>query len=164
MGSGCSGFLESIRQPTTGENHIGNPQSSRKDSAHGFSGHSNPQTANKPTLPRPLSRVVGLTLARVAPPGIDVGSKSSSDILRSNSFWSHEDDDRVDEQIDRWKAAEVLFLKVSEYHVALDLSNEFITSNCFQHEIIAVFKDSDGDSRPSMEACCRDITLSFLYV
>ena len=111
MGGGCSGLLplqkpkeqellQKKRASVTGVNAL-------RKSIDGSAVH------NKPPAPRPLSRVVGFVKTRSTPTGIDVGSKSSSAILRSNSFWLHEDDDRVDELINRWKAAEIIFLKVS---------------------------------------------------
>ena len=108
MGTGCS----SARIPPPLEIKDDEKSLTRKTSAHGFKVPRNEGTS-KPPAPRPMSRVVGFVTARGPNTGgIDVGSRSSSAALRNNCFWSHEDDDRIDQLINRWKAAEILFLKV----------------------------------------------------
>jgi hypothetical protein len=66
----------------------------------------------KHTTPQSLSRVIGFTVLRTVNTGTDAGSKTSSSILRSNSYWLHEDDDRIDSVINNWKEVELLFLQV----------------------------------------------------
>lgn len=111
MGTGCSGLSPSQQTKQKEQSLAG------KSSGHGFTAQKNISNAslenNKQSTPRPLSRVVGFVTARSVTSGIDVGSKCSSASLGSSSFWTHDDDDRIDELINRWKAAEVLYLKVS---------------------------------------------------
>jgi hypothetical protein len=107
MGSGCSSFMQSLQPPEKRLPKVVTRPESRNfnnQSIHGIS---------KPPAPHPLSisRVLGVT-AKQPPVGIDISSKSSVDILRANSFWSHEDDDRINDVINHWKAVEVLYLKV----------------------------------------------------
>lgn len=66
----------------------------------------------KYNTPQSLSRVIGFTVSRAANIGTDAGSRTSSTILRSNSYWLHEDDDRIDTVINNWKDDELLFLQV----------------------------------------------------
>jgi hypothetical protein len=84
----------------------------RQNSSRNLNNQSN-HGISKPPAPHPMSisRVLGVT-AKQPPAGIDISSKSSVDILRANSFWSHEDDDRINDVINHWKAVEILYLKV----------------------------------------------------
>ena len=110
MGTGCSGSLPSKqikqREQSLTEKSSNHGSKAQKSSTDGTT------IGNKLSAQRPLSRVVGFVSARSISSGIDIGSKSSNATLRSNSFWTHEDDDRIDDLINRWAAAEVLYLKV----------------------------------------------------
>lgn len=110
MGGGCSRLVVSPQSAERGETNqtkkTGGPNNTLNSNVSAIAGNS-----KSPAL-QPLSRVVSFAVTRGNPTGIDAGSKSSSTVMRSNSFWLHEDDDRVDDVINRWKAAEILFLKV----------------------------------------------------
>ena len=63
---------------------------------------------------QPLCRAIGFATARSAPINSDLGSKGCRASIRSNSYWLHEDDDRVDAVINRWKSSEILLLQVKD--------------------------------------------------
>ena len=63
--------------------------------------------------PQPLFRTIGFATSRAAPINGELGSKSGRVAIRSNSYWLHEDDDRVDAVINRWKSSEILLLQVN---------------------------------------------------
>ena len=72
------------------------------------------QTCALPISPdrQPLCRTIGFASSRAAPINGELGSKGSRVPIRSNSYWLHEDDDRVDAVINRWKSSEILLLQV----------------------------------------------------
>lgn len=61
---------------------------------------------------QPLCRTIGFATSRAEPINGELGSKGSRVPIRSNSYWLHEDDDRVDAVINRWKSSEILLLQV----------------------------------------------------
>ena len=113
MGGGCS--RSSSQQAEQGE---ANPSRKTVGPNNGVTNNVvSPASVGKPAASQPLCRVVGFVATRPTASSVDVGSKSSSAVLRSNSYWSHQDDDRVDTIINRWKASEVFYLQVSGHSI-----------------------------------------------
>jgi hypothetical protein len=109
MGGGCS--RSSSQQAEQGE---ANPSRKTVGPNNGVTNNvASPASVGKPAASQPLCRVVGFVATRAITASVDAGSKSSSAVLRSNSYWSHQDDDRVDTIINRWKASEVFYLQVN---------------------------------------------------
>ena len=61
---------------------------------------------------QPLCLTIVFATSRAAPINGESGSKGGKASIRSNSYWLHEDDDRVDAVINRWKSSEILLLQV----------------------------------------------------
>lgn len=112
MGGGCS-RSSSSQQAEQGEV---NPSRKAVGPNNGVTNNVvSPASIGKLAASQPLCRVVGFVATRATTSSVDAGNKSSSAALRSNSYWSHQDDDRVDTIINRWKASEVFYLQVSGF-------------------------------------------------
>ena len=111
MGGGCS--RSSSQQAEQGET---NPSRKTVGPNSSIANHvTSPASNGKPAAPLPLCWLVGFTAMRATPSSVDLASKSSSAVLRSNSYWSHQDDDRVDAVINKWKAPEIFYLQVTVF-------------------------------------------------
>jgi hypothetical protein len=90
---------------------------------------------------QPLCRAIGFATARSSPINSDLGSKGGGASIRSNSYWLHEDDDRVDAVINRWKSSEILLLQVKivyNHFVGILLKFKLIVNS---HSIVGMRSD-----------------------
>lgn len=134
MGGGCS--RSSSQGPKVGESNLSmnavSPNKNLEINVAALNGN------NKHSTPHSLSRVIGFTVLRAVNTGTDAGSKTNSSALRLNSYWLHEDDDRIDNVINNWKDVELLFLQVPLFK-KFRKGKDFCSTDTINNDLTAIF-------------------------